>query len=160
MRRTGPEKERFLGKINATSGSSDCWEWRGAPISSGYGQFVPNRTVSGQRAKPILAHRYSYELFVAPIPEGLYIDHLCRNKMCVNPAHLEPVTQAENVRRGVSIHAHNSRKTHCKWGHEFTPENVIQVTAKSGNPGRLCRECHTLRGRNIHPAQLERRNAA
>lgn len=83
-----------------------------------------------------MAHRMAYEELVGPIADGLQIDHLCRVRCCVNPAHLEPVTQAENIRRGVSPTAANRRKTHCKHGHEFTTENTRLVPE-----GRICRRC-------------------
>lgn len=87
-------EERFWAKVDRRDGG-DCWPWLGTTTSTGYGLFgVPreDRTVG--------AHRYAYELVVGPIPTGLELDHLCRVRNCVNPAHLEPVTHAENLRRG------------------------------------------------------------
>jgi hypothetical protein len=81
----------------------------------------------------------AYELAIGPIPEGLTIDHLCRNRGCVNPAHLEAVTNRTNLLRGDGIAALNARKTHCKRGHEFTPENTY--VWREGT--RACRACHT-----------------
>lgn len=110
-----------------------CWLWQGV-TSSGYGRVLPPK---GKRRA--LAHRLFYEILVGPIPDGLTLDHLCRNRVCVNPDHLEPTTLTENIRRGESPTAKNRRKTHCKWGHEFTEENTL---AHAGRPGgRRCRTC-------------------
>lgn len=134
--RTPEERlKRLATKIRVTD---HCWEWTGARyLTSGYGFFWMNRRVSR------LAHRVVYESAVGPIPEGLTLDHLCRNRGCVNPAHLEPVTGVENTMRGISLWAVNARKTHCMRGHEFTAENTIQI--KTGS--RRCRECQRLRNR-------------
>ena len=107
-----------------------CWEWTGA-TSGGYGYLR-------QRGINHLAHRLIYELLVGPIPDGLVIDHLCRNRSCVNPGHLEPVAFQENVLRGTGVTAENAAKTHCKHGHEFTAANTIPATALGG---RKCRSC-------------------
>lgn len=130
-------RQRFWAKVNkegAVQGYAPhlgaCWMWTGAD-KAGYGAFN-----DGKRITP--AHRFAYELLVGPIPEGLQLDHLCRVPGCVNPAHLEPVTQAENIRRGYSASAMHGRKTHCKHGHEFTPENTYHE--KGG--GRVCRTCN------------------
>lgn len=114
-----------------------CWVWQRNVMSAGYGQGTPPGF-----AKNLLMHRVSYELHVGPIPDGLHIDHLCRVKTCVNPAHLEPVTCAENVRRALGT------TTHCLHGHALTPENIVFETKKKG--GRLlrkCRACRIIKGR-------------
>src|SRR5260221_14462809 len=95
--------ERFLSLFEFRP--SGCWEWQGYTNNHGYGQFRPTK---GDRR---FAHRFSYELFRAPIPTGLVIDHLCRNPRCVNPDHLEPVTERENMLRGYSASGNNARKT-------------------------------------------------
>lgn len=97
-------RDRFMKHVVADE--SGCWLWQSVIGKDGYGKFATSGTT-----KP-LAHRIAYELFVGPIPEGLQIDHLCRVRRCVNPEHLEPVTQLENVRRGIWAQA-----THCKYGH-------------------------------------------
>ena len=118
--------DRFWSKVNKTE---TCWDWT-ACTSNGYGVFRINEAT-------VLAHRLSYELSVGPIPEGLTLDHLCRNRKCVNPAHLEPVTRGENVLRGVSLPAQNAKKTHCPRGHLLSGENM---RVKGGF--RRCLSCH------------------
>jgi hypothetical protein len=121
--------------VGQTDERAGCWPWRGNLNSNGYGRLYVG---IHRRA----AHRIAYELLVGPIPEGLTLDHLCRNHACCNPAHLEPVTNRENIMRGDTIPAANARKTHCLHGHEFTPENVGFCSDGS----RRCRTCqHTLK---------------
>src|SRR5580765_9084 len=86
--------------------SDSCWNWQGSISPKGYGRF---RASQGS-----LAHRYAYELLIGRVPEGLILDHPCRNLKCVNPAHLEPVTHRVNLLRGVGIAAICARKIHCK----------------------------------------------
>lgn len=112
-----------------------CWKWYGRLRWDNGGKIAYGQM--SWRGRSHGAHRVAHELYVGPIPQGLQIDHLCRNTRCVNPAHLEAVTQRENVLRGVGFAAVNARKTHCIRGHEFTPENtIIQCGGK-----RACRTC-------------------
>lgn len=92
-RKRKPLKDRLMAKVQHDDGG--CWLWQGHVNNTGYAWI----NVDG---KPRLGHRVSYEIFVGPIPDGLSLDHLCRVPRCVNPAHLEPVTHAENMRRGNS----------------------------------------------------------
>lgn len=109
-----------------------CWQWTGN-TGRGYGRISAN-------GRPQQAHRVGYELLVGPIPEGLTLDHLCRNRGCVNPAHVEPVTHRENVLRGEGVAANRARQTHCKRGHPFNDENTCLCAGK-----RYCRPCQRLR---------------
>lgn len=104
---------------------ADCWEWLGSK-NRGYGRY-------GQRA----AHRVAYELASWPIPEGLTLDHLCKNKACVNPSHLEPVTLRENILRGPGPAHEHKNATRCKRGHEFNAVNTVA----GPNGWRRCRIC-------------------
>lgn len=122
---------RFLASFTR---GDDCWLWTGPLSDSGYGLLIEKRGGSQTNHR---AHRWSYEHHVGPIPDGLVIDHLCRVRHCVNPLHLEPVTSAENIRRGVSF---NGSKTHCKRGHEFTEAN----TGYQNGGYRYCRTCKQL----------------
>ncbi len=126
---TIPFEKRFWAKVLFDDG---CWEWTGARWG-GYGSIWTGAGQSVTRA-----HRASYEMLVGPIPEGMVLDHLCRNTGCVRPDHLEAVTDAENTRRGESFAAINARKTHCKRGHELAGDN-LKIT-KNGR-GRECRTC-------------------
>ncbi len=93
----------------------------------------------------MLAHRFSYELANGPIPEGLQIDHLCRNRGCVRPDHMEAVTPRVNYLRGDSVPAKNARKTECKRGHPFTFQNTLVVERPGFHPSRQCRTCKGMR---------------
>lgn len=110
-------------------GPDECWLWLFSVSTSGYGQFY----FSGRLHT---AHRVAYELVKGPIPDGLQLDHLCRNRRCCNPAHLDPVTCAENIYRSP---IHKWAKTHCPQGHPYAGRNLIR---NSVNGGRACRECN------------------
>lgn len=125
---------RFWRRIDS-SDPQGCWPFD-RPNKEGYGNL---RLGTRPNDVHLLAHRVAYTLKHGPIPEDMTIDHLCRNRACCNPDHMEPVTRAENVLRGESLSAQNARKTHCKNGHEFTPENT-RVTHPKG-PGRVHRAC-------------------
>lgn len=111
--------------------NSGCWLWTENWNRGGYGTVY----VSAAR-RQIMAHRHSYEISVGPIPEGLEIDHLCRQRCCVNPQHLEPVTQRENILRMAQA-LERERNFHCRNGHKRTEEN----TFVKPNGARVCNEC-------------------
>lgn len=133
-----PLAGRLWSRVEKTD---SCWLWHGSCGLNGYGMITQTRDGVTKRW---MVHRLAYELVRGVIPEGLELDHLCRTVNCVNPAHLEPVTHQENCLRGVSLAAENAQKTHCKRGHEFTPENTY-IQMYRGRPRRKCRACHAAR---------------
>lgn len=140
--------ERFWSKVNLRGPIPEfrpelgrCWIWEAARAGGGTGQY--GRFYDGHRM--VYAHRWAWESVNGPILEGLHIDHLCRVPPCVNPAHLEPVTQAENTRRAFSL------ITECVHGHAYTKENT-HITRKGR---RGCKECNRQRNRRAR-RKLER----
>lgn len=133
--------DRFKTKF--TLAANGCWLWSACTTSAGYGQFTVGSRRDGSRAA-VYAHRWAYEQMIGPIPEGLVLDHLCRKPSCVNPQHLEAVTQRENMRRSVVSDAGRSNrgayrreKTHCPAGHPYAGDNLSQSTTG----GRRCKTC-------------------
>lgn len=129
--------QRWAAKVVLPVEPSGCWEWIGAKSENGYAKLH-------LLGKTVRAHRYSFGVFVGPIPEGLQLDHLCRNRGCVNPSHLRAVTQRVNVLVGQGIMAGFAKQTHCTRGHPFDERNTRM--AKIGN-GRYCRVCARERER-------------
>lgn len=132
-----PQEERILARFERGAG---CWEWdRISPGSKGYG-------VVRYEGRQQQAHRAVYQILVGPIPEGLTLDHLCRNRACVRPDHLEPVTMGTNILRGETLAARNAAKTHCPHGHEYTPGNTCIGKLQGGRfTCRKCRACQRER---------------
>lgn len=124
---------RFWSKVKKSLDPNGCWEWTGATSAGGYGQM-------GLERKIVYTHRFSYEFHKGPIPEGMSLDHLCRNTKCCNPDHLEPVTHKENIRRALE-------QTHCLRGHPYVGDNIIWHQ-RAGRPAtRECRACSDERRR-------------
>ena len=118
-----------------------CWVYPGQPSAT-----YPMIQIKGQR---FVLHRLVYEEMVGNIPDGLVLDHLCRNTRCVRPDHLEPVTMKENLLRGFGAAAENARKTHCLRGHELTDENTQVRARKDGSRARHCLVCAEERNRVV-----------
>ena len=139
--------DRFMSKIEKTD---YCWNWIGTVNKSkhmGYGVFWLNN-------KSVAAHRVAYKIYIGDIPYDLQVDHLCRNRLCVNPDHLEAVTAKVNILRGNGLAAVNAKKTHCINGHEFTPENSMPRPG-----GKDCRECKRKRYRNWYNTNILKQEA-
>lgn len=134
--------EQFWSKVDKSNGP--CWTWTGYLHPQGYGY-------ANFDGKTWRAHRLAWTMLRGAIPPGLTIDHLCRNRACVNPAHLEPVTNRVNVLRGVGITAQCATKTHCAHGHPLAGDNL---RIKSGGE-RACRACH-----RIHNSASKKRKRA
>lgn len=126
-----------------------CWDWPLATHEAGYGVMQ----VNGVSKR---AHREIYERVIGTIPDEMVLDHLCRNRKCVNPWHLEPVTLEENILRGNGSPAINARKTHCSRGHEFTPENTRILRGRS----RECKECAKIASRERTRRYMRKKRAA
>lgn len=130
---------RFLAKMQVSEilfhNGSPCWEWIGCKSRIGYGQFRMDGRRGGTLSNP---HRFAYEYFIGPIPEGFEVDHLCKVRHCCNPLHLEAVTVQVNRKR------RDEDKTHCKRGHELSGDNVSATKGK-----RRCRTCARQHARDF-----------
>lgn len=120
--------DRWLEKVEITDG---CWLWSAFRNQHGYGMIRDEGRV-------VRAHRVAYEAFRGPVPKGLELDHLCRNRACVRPSHLEAVSHAVNMRRGAGVAGLNAAKSTCVNGHVFDIANTYVRAAGQ----RTCRACH------------------
>ena len=146
-------EDRFAKYVikNTVSG---CWEWIGAKQQGGYGMFH----ISGNNSRP--AHKVAYALLVGNVPAGMQIDHLCRNRACVNPKHLELVSCFTNLHRSPVTQATlNSSKTHCPQGHEYNEKNTYHKP-KNGGFQRICRDCARAYAARYRNANRKQRMAA
>ena len=130
------KRERFARIVKA----GECWTWQGRLNKSGYGRVG----VGTGRDMPV--HRWVYEQLCGPIPTGMELDHLCRNRACVAPNHLEPVTRQENARRAREAMERGAHKDVCKYGHAMIPENLVVRKSRLGADAHECRKC--IRDRN------------
>lgn len=125
-------EKRFYSKIDTVE---DCWVWGAFKNPGGYGKFSYEKVSR-------LAHRISYLIHVGEIPPGLELDHLCRNRACVNPGHLEPVTRSTNIQRGLLpevLKGLGKNRTHCAQGHIYDEANTYRNKKRSGRACRTCR---------------------
>lgn len=127
-------KIRFWDKVDMR-GPDECWPWIGNVSGRGYGRFFV-------RGRNYAAHRFSVLLTGRPIPAGLVADHICRNRLCVNPSHIRAVTTAVNsTENSISFAAKNKRKTHCPAGHVYSVENTRIQNRRDGSVSRCCKTC-------------------
>lgn len=141
MRQKYTEQQNIDSFWNKVQFTTDCWIWLGGKNIWGYGQFWNG-------SKTIQAHRFSYQLWCGVITNKQHLDHICRNRKCVNPNHLEIVTQKENIMRGIGITSINSKKTHCKRGHLLNGDNLYTYDNQ-----RKCKECRRMSWRKWKNAQ-------
>jgi hypothetical protein len=139
-----PRIERFMAKV--VKQDDGCWLWTGAKSKNGYG-------IAWDGTRTLVAHRFAYRHFVGAIPEGLDLDHLCRNRACVNPTHLEPVTRRVNALRGVAPTVLLHKAGMCKRGHLMTPENTYYWRGKP----KSCRICTKANSKRSSEERKRRR---
>lgn len=137
MSRVALSASQKFEKFAVQGNDDECWEWNGYKNPGGYALIRFSKY-------NIRAHRYAFETYIGPIPEGLVLDHICRNRGCVNPHHVRPMTRVENMLIGTRSNQ-NKGKTHCIRGHEFTPENTIVSNGKRG-----CRICKIEYSRRVY----------
>lgn len=143
----GVSIEERVDRLTIPEPNSGYWLWLGAISPAGYGR------INGRQA-----HVVSYEIHIGPIPQGLVLDHLCRTRCCVNPWHLEPVTDRENILRGTAPAALNAKKTHCKRGHPYDDQNTYWYCPGGRGQERHCKTCQRASARRTNERRrIERR---
>lgn len=128
IKRGAPKEQRFFKYVKVVD---SCWVWQGGVDAKGYGHF------QAENRRCVRAHRFSWELVNGPIPKGMQLDHLCRDTACVNPLHLEVVSNLTNTLRSTNFIAVHAQKTHCVNGHPF--DGINSYIGKRRN--RVCRQC-------------------
>lgn len=159
--RTHAWETRFWALVDRDHVGTGCWMWTGSSNGVGYGQFYAGAALRQDPSR--YAHRIAFALENGAIPEGLDLDHLCRNRSCVNPAHLEAVTRSVNVSRG-SLNDAKKALTHCPRGHEYSGANVYCPPSRAhlANGGRECVACRRdagIRNRDLYNARRRERRA-
>lgn len=145
------EDQEYIRSRRKEHPDTGCWEWTQSTSSTGYG-------LSRRRGMKISAHRLSYAAFVGPIPEGMCIDHLCRNRRCVNPRHMEVVTLGENVMRGMSPTIVAARNGVCKHGHQLSGDNLY-TRIRGGHVQHQCKACCLINRNRTRPSLRASRRA-
>ena len=147
-----PVEIRFWRHVQWIAG---CAIWIGYRNNHGYGQFHEDKQ------NCVKAHRWSYEKYKGEIPDGLVIDHKCRNRACVNPEHLEPVTNGENIQRGARGDLRQVYITVCKYGHPYTKENTYWIhPSRRKNPSRLCKTCSCRASQEYYKRRKQQKQMA
>lgn len=148
-------QEQILSLSVDRGAPDDCWPWNGKHGGNVSDDGYPNIK---WRGKTTNAHRIIWEQIHGPIVEpGIHVDHLCRNRLCCNPSHLEAVPMAENVRRGNAYSAVNARKTHCPQGHPYNGPNLSFSSHADGRKFRMCRACSNTRNKERRDREREAR---